>query len=105
MRGCRTANKPKQRVRIGYVSSLTHRCFIMSAVDVKRLLRSAWQCAKKSEGLSEDDPLIERIEGKVIHAIAELDVASVQRAQPFSSADASSATDENENDPTISAAA
>jgi hypothetical protein len=77
----------------------------MSAIDIKRLLRSAWQHAKKSEGLSEDDPLIEHIEGKIIHAIAELDVASVQRVKSFSSTDAPSAVDENKNDPTISAAA
>jgi hypothetical protein len=60
----------------------------MSAIDIKRLFRTAWEQTKKSEEVTDDDPVVEHIEGNVIRTIAALDIAQLQREKRVSPADA-----------------
>jgi len=54
----------------------------MSAIDIRRLFRVAWERTKASQGIKEDDPVIENVQGSVIRSIAELEVARLQRTNP-----------------------
>lgn len=60
----------------------------MSAVDIKRLARMAWQRTKRTEAAGDDDPVMEHVEGKVVRAIAELEVVRLRRQQQVSAVDA-----------------
>jgi hypothetical protein len=51
----------------------------MSAIDIRRLLRVAWERAKASQGLRDEDPVVENVQVSVIRTIAELEVARLQR--------------------------
>ena len=61
----------------------------MAQIDIKRLFRKAWEQTKKSEEITDDDPVVEHIEGRVIRTIAALDIAQSQREEPASTEDIS----------------
>jgi hypothetical protein len=78
----------------------------MSAVDVRRFARLAWQRVKQSEEVKDDDPALEHIEGRVIRKIVDLEVSRLQRTSSVCPIEGiPKPAEENEDDPTISAVA
>lgn len=78
----------------------------MAPLDLRYLFKTAWERAKESEQVSEDDPVVEHLKGSVIRAIAEVEVCRMERAQcPAPHRGRSEPGTEEKKDPTIRAAA
>jgi hypothetical protein len=78
----------------------------MTRLDLRYLFKTAWERAKESEQVSDDDPVVEHIKGSVIRAIAEVEVSRMQRGHSsIPQRGLSKAGTEEKKDPTIPAAA
>lgn len=78
----------------------------MAAIDIKHLFKIAWQRAKETEAVEDGDPVVEQVQGNVVRAIAELEIARLHRAQSASSFEpAQRLSKDSEDDPTMSAVA
>jgi hypothetical protein len=83
----------------------------MPAFDLRQIFRKAWQRAKESERVTDDDPVAEHVQESVVRTIAELEVRRLQRAQlspviPINGAAVrSEEKNEKEDDPKVSAVA
>jgi hypothetical protein len=81
--------RPDKPTRARGIENVRDRTFIrtvfilradfMPAIDIRRLFRVAWERAKASQGVRDDDPVLENVQTSVVRSIAELEVARLQR--------------------------